>query len=382
MDVLYASDRAISAYTPTGPRYGFHRSGQLTFGVAKVGFTSSPTWQKLAEDSIRKDRKENYTFKLLSTLERGRLAIPLLEMEVREGRHRLSEAAVTELADSRKKLFEEISARLAHNSRKDVILFVHGFNNSFEEAIFRLAQVWHYSGRIGVPVAYTWPAGHGGVFGYTYDRESGEYTIYHLKKFLLALAACPDVERIHLIAHSRGTDVATTALRELHLAYKAAGKDTRNELKLANLILAAPDLDADVFNQRFALEDLHMAARRTTIYFSKEDIALATANFIFGGKRRLGNLTPDDFGPDTRRQLSLLEHFSMIECRVTGYSTSHDYVFAHPAALSDLILVLREGQDPGWDTGRPLEGSKYGGVWAVTNDYPNWTAKRVPNAGP
>ena len=76
-----------------------------------------------------------------------------------------------------------------------------------------------------------------------YDRESGEFSVSHLREFIKNVAGCPDVERIHLVAHSRGTDVTISALRELNLHYRAQGKSTQAELKLENLVLAAPDVD-------------------------------------------------------------------------------------------------------------------------------------------
>jgi esterase/lipase superfamily enzyme len=155
-----------------------------------------------------------------------------------------------------------------------------------------------------VPIVYTWPAGYGGLKGYAYDRESGEFTVFHLKQFIEALAACPEVERIHLIAHSRGTDVLITALREINIEMRAKNLRTHEQLKLENLVLAAPDMDDDVFEQRFAIEDLHLAANRTTIYLSQTDIALAFSRWLFGGGSRLGNLTPQKLTPDAKKKLS------------------------------------------------------------------------------
>ena len=66
-------------------------------------------------------------------------------------------------------------------------MFVHGFNNDFDDAAFTLAEMWHYLGREQVPLLYTWPAGRGGPSGYIYDRESGEFTVYHLKRLIRAL---------------------------------------------------------------------------------------------------------------------------------------------------------------------------------------------------
>ena len=103
-----------------------------------------------------------------------------------------------------------------------------------------MAQLWHFMGRVGVPVVYTWPAGHPGLLrGYQYDRESGEFTVFHLRQALELLADCPDVEKIHIIAHSRGTDIAMSALRELHIGARAAGLDTRERYKLGTVVLAA-----------------------------------------------------------------------------------------------------------------------------------------------
>jgi len=296
------------------------------------------------------------------------LAVPLSRMEVRDGRYRLPAATLTELEIARSDLHGLLRERLALTPHKDVYLYVHGFRSRFQDAVFGIAQVWHFMGRPGVPVAYTWPAGHGGIAGYAYDRESGEFTVYHLKKFILAVVACPEVRRLHLIAHSRGTDVVCTALRELNIEFKAKGLDTAEELKLENLVLAAPDLDTDVFEQRFGIEDLHRAARRTTVYLSRADFALKTANWLFSGQRRLGNLSMEDLVPESRCKLTQLPSLHLVNCNVTGYSSSHNYVFKHPAAFSDLILVLRDRRDPGATCGRPL-GTPVEGIWLIDNDY-------------
>jgi esterase/lipase superfamily enzyme len=192
--------------------------------------------------------------------------------------------------------------------------------------------------------------------------------VSHLRRFLKTLAACPDVERIHLIAHSRGTDVAITALRELNIETRAKNQLTKDVYKLANLVLAAPDVDAEVFEQRFAIEDLHLATNRTTVYLSKTDFALAVSRWLFGGGSRVGNLRPQDFTPEAREKLSNLKGFYLINCNVSGYSGSHDYAFAHPAVVSDLILLLRDDKPPGAENGRPLI-APFEGVWEIRNDY-------------
>jgi len=265
------------------------------------------------------------------------------------------------------RLHELLRRQLAPTNHKDVFIFVHGFNNTFDDAVFRAAEIWHFMGRVGVPVAYSWPAGFGGLRGYPYDRESGEYTVTHLRHFIKSVAECPDVERVHLIAHSRGCDVAMSALRELNLEIAAQRKSTQRELKLENLVLAAPDLDEEVFLQRFVAENLLQAARRTTIYISPGDKTIELSGALFAS-RRLGALGVKDFSPQIKESLAKMPNVQFIECNVSGLAESHNYVFTHPAALSDLILVLRERRDPGAANGRPLRQPAEG-VWELGDDY-------------
>jgi esterase/lipase superfamily enzyme len=246
---------------------------------------------------------------------------------------------------------------------------VHGFINAFDDAVFRAAEVWHFMGRVGVPVAYSWPAGLGGIRGYAYDRESGEFTVTHLRHFIKTVADCPEVERVHLVAHSRGCDALISALRELHIGIHAQGKSTQQELKLENVVLAAPDVDEEVFMQRFIGENLLQAAKRTTIYASKHDKAIELSDIIFASRKRLGMLSGRDFSPKMRNALAKLPNVQFIECKLSGLWIGHSYIYDHPAALSDLILVLRDSRDPGAANGRPLRQPAEG-IWELTDDYP------------
>jgi esterase/lipase superfamily enzyme len=368
MELLYATDRA-AIETPQGSTYGHDRSRRLAFGVATVTVSPEKPWKVLIADSTRAERLADYELRPTGCRQLGSFDPLLHQVEPSENGVRMADAAVSNFGEQQQKLQGLLAERLAQAPDKDVYVFIHGVNNTFEDSLLRAAEVWHFLGRSGVPVVYSWPAGYGGIRGYAHDRESGEFTVFHLKYFLQMVAHCPGVERIHLVTHSRGADVAITALRELHIGYQAQGKDTQAELKLENLVLAAPDLDEDVFLQRFVAENLLRAARRTTIYTSPHDTAIELADLVFASKRRLGTLAPRDLSPKVRQALAKLPNLQLIECKVTNYSTSHDYVFAHPAALSDLILVLRDRRGPGAESGRPLL-QPVEGVWELHNDYP------------
>ena len=124
--------------------------------------------------------------------------------------------------------------------------------------------------------------GHPGLLrGYTHDRESGELTLYHLKECIKALAQCPEVEAIHLIAHSRGTDILFSALRELIVRTRITGNDPQETLKIGNVIMAAPDIDLDVSSQRFSPDRLYDGYELLTVYVSAHDRAIGSAEWLF-----------------------------------------------------------------------------------------------------
>jgi esterase/lipase superfamily enzyme len=365
MRILYATDRSTEGKDERGVVYGYGRSPSVIYGAATVSMGKSVTWEELVDYSGRASGSEKYAMKVTRVEERGRYIPTLDRLEPVNGRLVLvdPEGEQKETLEAQAVLEEA----LAQAPQKDVYIFVHGFANSFDDAVLRTAGLWHYLGRRGVAIAYTWPAGRGGAFGYFYDRESGEFTIYHLKRLLRLVAACPSVERVHLISHSRGTDVATTALRELNGFYRGGGKDPQVELKLQTLVLAAPDLDLEVFSQRFGSENLIGIARQVVIYASKEDSAIRFARWLFGDGGRLGSVDPSLARPGVMDKLAKLPSMQIVLTEVSGFSTSHAYVFSNPAALSDLVVVLRDGKMPGVENGRPM--TRGHGFWSLNDTY-------------
>ena len=132
-----------------------------------------------------------------------------------------------------------MARRIAAAPRKEVVLFVHGYANTFEDAAFSMADLCHFFGREFVCGIFSWPAGgsRGMMAGYNVDRESGEFAVQHLKQTIRLIAQTPGVERIHLMAHSRGTDVLASALRELNIEAYVAGASVADRFKLKNIVL-------------------------------------------------------------------------------------------------------------------------------------------------
>lgn len=164
-----------------------------------------------------------------------------------------------------------------------VLVFVHGFNNRYEDAVYRFAQIVHDSHADVAPVVFTWPS-RASIFDYNYDKESTNYSRDALEELLTRTAANPAVGDITIMAHSMGTWLTVEALRQMAIRNgQVAGK-------INNVILASPDLDVDVFGRQFA--SLGKDRPHFTIFVSQDDRALALSRRISGNIDRLGQIDP------------------------------------------------------------------------------------------
>ena len=142
----------------------------------------------------------------------------------------------------------EIRRRLAKTERKEVVVFIHGYNNTFSDAANATGSICRLLGADFVCVLLTWPAGgsRGAFIGYNVDRESGEFAVADMRKAIRAIGETEGVRGVHIIAHSRGTDVLASAFQQLSAeAYVSRFSNTEN-LKVRNIVLFAPDIDIDV----------------------------------------------------------------------------------------------------------------------------------------
>jgi esterase/lipase superfamily enzyme len=163
-------------------------------------------------------------------------------------------------------------------SRK-MFVFVHGYNTMFAEAVYRATQLDHDAKFTGVPVLFTW-ASRGKLGDYVYDNNSATAARDSLEH-VLRLALASDAERVDIVAHSMGNWVTVEAFRQMRIS-----GDRRNASKIGVVVLAAPDIDVDVFkSQMRRFTDLH---KPFFIVLSKDDKALGASSFIAGGENRVG----------------------------------------------------------------------------------------------
>ena len=160
------------------------------------------------------------------------------------------------------------------------LVFVHGFNNGFDDGIYRLTQIAHDTKYPGTPVLFSW-ASSGKTTGYIYDKESANAARDDLEATLRMLAKTR-VKSIDIIAHSMGTWVTMEALRQLAIT---GDRDLGG--KLGYVVLASPYIDVEVFKKqliRYGKPDKPFA-----ILLSGDDRALKLSSLISGDKPRVGD---------------------------------------------------------------------------------------------
>lgn len=188
------------------------------------------------------------------------------------------------MRDQARGWFRREAAAAGPKRRRHVLLFVHGFNNTYEDAVYRFAQIVHDSGTDAVPVLFTWPS-RGSVFAYQYDRESTNYSRDALEETLQALAKAPEIEDVSVLAHSMGSLLTLESLRQMAI------RNDRIAPKIRNVILAAPDVDVDVFRQQLGQMGPAKERPRFTIFTSTDDRALLVSARL-AQRPRLGAIDP------------------------------------------------------------------------------------------
>jgi esterase/lipase superfamily enzyme len=366
VDVLFVTDREPETSADDNLVYGTKRSASLSFGSAIVEIGNDLTWQHLVEMSETSSRKSSPPVRVKSRTELGRFPPTPHAFLVVDGRAEEDPKVRSEYDRVSLQLREELNRRMLQSGTNEVHIFIHGFNNSFDWAAVSLAEYWHFMGRQGVPMLYSWPAANEGWFGYFVDRESGEFTIYHLKNLIRLLGTFPEVERINILAHSRGTHVATSALRELIIESRAAGNNPRELYKIENLVMAAPDLDFDIVRQRLMAEKIGPAFGQITVYATDTDRALELSQTIMSGTR-FGRIKASDLGEQEQAIFSVVKNVAFINVNGTRSFIGHSYYLTNPSTSSDIIRILNTGSKPG-EPGRPLT-HKMLNFWEMPVEY-------------
>ncbi len=366
--LYFVTDRFVSDEWTNQEPYSSDRSPSMAFGEVTVSFGEDQDWDKLVQSSEAEERANDISLKITDADELIRFpSTPLLFDLSNTSAEAQNDPAFRTYKKREVEFKNTLSDLLKQSNKRDVVLFVHGFNNKFDDAVYAMTDLWHFSGRIGVPLFFTWPSGAGGLFGYFKDRESGEYSVFHLKETLRLISETAGLDKVHIIAHSRGADVVTTAMRELIIEARGGGKSPYETYKVKNLILAAPDLDFGIVRQRLIAERFASAFGQINIYVNKNDGALGVAQKLATGQR-LGRLKSSSLEQIDKAIFERAGNVHFIDVENTGSSNGHSYFRQNPNVLSDIALTLQSSAKPG-GTERPLIPITEN-FWSLTAFYP------------
>jgi esterase/lipase superfamily enzyme len=230
---------------------------------------------------------------------------------------------------------------------KDVFIFVHGFNNTFEDAARRAAQLAYDLDFDGTPMLYSWPS-QGSATAYAVDEAAVGISGRKMAEFLQNVVAHSGAERVHILAHSMGNRALIEAL-QTYLAKRAP--DDRQHI-FGQIVFTAPDVDRDYFMD--AIEPLRNAADRVTLYASDNDYALRSSQFLHGAPRA-------GTAGDVIIRLPGLDSIDM--SAVPADVLGHTYFAANAGAIFDIFRLLWRGDPPPLRCG--MSGRPAGGALAV-----------------
>jgi len=373
LDLLFITDRAPAQVSGEPEPYTAERSRSMAFGSTTIMFGKGLTWDALVTQSLLVTRTTPTDLTLGPTQELGRFPHIPYEVTSTPGGLVRAPAAIEGHEVAARALQSEVARRLASSPRKEVVLFVHGFNNTFSEAALTMGEMCHFLGREFVCGIFTWPAGgtRGLLFGYNEDYESSVFAAEHLRKAIRTIVGTPGLEKIHLLAHSRGTDLLATTLAELGAEAYMQQTTMPRRFKIGNVVLMAPDIDADVAVAKILAvlsdPDLPFGAApnpamvfeltpgcQFTAYVSPDDRALAASSWLFGSLRRIGRVDASMVTPPQIEQMRRVGMVDVIQISGTTDLFGHGYFRSNPRVSADLIAMLRYGLRPN-EPGRPLE---------------------------
>jgi esterase/lipase superfamily enzyme len=217
-------------------------------------------------------------------------------------------------------------------SYKDqAVVFVHGYNTTFDYALFRTAQMAYDLKFDGASFLYSWPSG-AGFTGYGYDRESSEQAEPYLREYLELVMKETGAKSVSVIAHSMGN---MPLLRVL----QALGPSLPPGVQLNQIILAAPDVDRNLFENLAA--NIKQYGRGVTLYCSSNDRAMAAARRVAGGIPRAGDVPAD--GPIV---LSGIDTIDVSQTSTDYLALNHSSYAEKGALLDDIGRLLQTGERP------------------------------------
>jgi esterase/lipase superfamily enzyme len=165
------------------------------------------------------------------------------------------------------------------------MIFIHGFNNRFDDGAYRLAQIVKDSKAPVIPILFSWPSrGVVSLHAYEYDRESASQSRDELEQLIETVALSRRPSEVTMVCHSMGCALTLEALRAKSM------RDGRISPKIQNVLLVAPDVDVNQFRDQ--MHQIGSSRPRFILFLSQDDHALKISKSLWGGATRLGDVDP------------------------------------------------------------------------------------------
>jgi esterase/lipase superfamily enzyme len=246
-----------------------------------------------------------------------------LEREADPNKHFVLKSVVPLQSDAARK---EMAEAFKSMPSKSLLIFVHGYNSSFADAAFRTAQMAHDLKFPGMAFFYSWPSA-AATRAYWQDEETARLSESVFEQLVEELSQLP-VSDIYIVAHSMGNRIVGHALQ----SRVDKGRETKH---LREVLLAAPDINADIFRAVIAPKLAAMQGTRTTVYAASSDLALMASKVVHGYKR---------VGETSGGVLTFpgVETIDASSASTASKNLGHSYVVDNSSVLKDIDAIIHQ----------------------------------------
>lgn len=232
---------------------------------------------------------------------------------------------------------EEFAEKIRAQSKEQALVFVHGFNTTFDAAVYRTAQLsYDLKERYefdGAAFLYSWPSrGKLSPIDYNYDQDSTEVAEPHLKTFLELIANKSGVKSVSIVAHSMGNRVLMRVLSQLK-------RTSPSSVRISQVILAAPDVDRDKFQE--LAKGIQGLRKGVTLYAASNDRALQASRKYSGGVPRAGDVSEQ--GPVV---VAGVDTIDVTAASTEILSLNHSGYAQKSELLEDISKLIKKGERP------------------------------------
>jgi len=289
--------------------------------------------------------------------------------------------SIEELSPEARYFFEKLNEALERTLDKDLILYVHGANNTFYRSSAQAAQFHHFTGRNTVVMFYAWPSA-ASLLRYAVDVNNSRRTVPVFARLLEILGRYSNARNIDILAYSAGAQVLSPALAELRQKYRDEEIDQlKKRLRLGEIYFAAPDVDFRVFLENLATYiDL---PKHVTLALNPDDSVLKYAA-RHHKVSRAGRPDPNELsGEETQWVIDASRKMPLDILWITSETIpdmdkgSHSFWYSHPWVSTDVLVQFLFQARPEDRGLAEYEGEMGGRIWYFPEDYPEQSNRAI-----